>query len=226
MAKKKKNPIQEALDYHEQFGSIPKDYMERLSMVYNEVGFTQKHLSELIGRINRLAKVEWEEVTYIFYMVPKPTPRPRCAPNTFHFYVGGAKTNKDIMEEFMELHSNMDCVISTPCSLQTKAYIKTPNGMNAVEKMAAELELIHNVNAPDWDNIGKTYCDMVQDLLISNDSIVYRGCVEKFYSVLPRVEVTIRYMKSYDCKYNKRSIENRKSFKENDKTIKDIEYII
>jgi Holliday junction resolvase RusA-like endonuclease len=98
--------------------------------------------------------------------------------------------------------------------------------MSIKEKIAAELDIIHNVSEPDWDNLGKAYCDMVQSVLVSNDSIVYRGSVMKHYSVLPRIEVTIRFMTSYDCKYNKRKIENRKSFKENDKTIKDIDHII
>ena len=39
-------------------------------------------------------------------------------------------------------------------------------------------------------------------------------------------KVNIRFMSSYDCKYNKRTVEHRKSFKENDLTIKNIDYII
>lgn len=223
---KRKGSIQEALEYHEKYGSIPKNFMERLSWLYNEVGFTEKQLNSLLDKIDTLANEEWEEVKYIFYMTPKPTPRPRYSPNTFHFYVGGAKLNKDIMENFIEQHSEMECVISTPCSLDVNVYMPMPKGMNSIEKVAAELGLVHNVNAPDWDNVGKGYCDMIQDVLVSNDSLVFRGCVQKFYSVLPRVEVTVRFMKSYDCKYNKRTIENRKSFKDNDKTIKNLDYII
>ena len=223
---KKKSSIQEALEYHEKYGSIPKDYMERLSWLYNEVGFTQKQLASLLDKIDELANTQWEELKYIFYMTPKPSPRPRLSPNTFHFYVGGARINKEIMERFAEEHSEMECVISTPCSLEVEAYLPTPKGMNVMEKIAAELGIVHNINAPDWDNLGKTYCDMVQDVLVSNDSLVFRGCVQKFYSVLPRIEVTIRFMKSYDCKFNKRTVENRKSFKENDKTIKDLDYIL
>ena len=104
--------------------------------------------------------------------------------------------------------------------------MQTPTGMSKQEKILAEMELVHNVNAPDWDNLGKTYSDMVQDVLISNDSLVFRGSVKKCYSVLPRIEVKLRFMTTYDCKYNKRTVEKRKSFYENDKTIKDLGYII
>ena len=223
---KNKSSLQEAFEYHEKYGSIPKNFMERLSWLYQETNFNEKQLKTLLEKIDELANVQWEELNYVFYMTPKPSPRPRYSSNTFHFYVGGARLNKEIMENFVEQHSEMECVISTPCSLDTKVYMSTPKGMNAMEKIAAELELIHNINAPDWDNLGKNYCDMVQDVLVSNDSLVFRGCVEKFYSILPRIEVTIRFMKSYDCKYNKRTIENRKSFKENDRTLKDLNFII
>lgn len=223
---KKKSSIQEALDYHVKYGLIPKDYMERLSWLYNEVGFTQKDILPLLEKIDELATVQWNEVNYIFYMTPKPTPRPRFSSNTFHFYVGGAKINRDIMQRFMDEHSEMECVISTPCFLDTKAYMQTPAGMSKQEKILAEMELVHNVNAPDWDNLGKTYSDMVQDVLVSNDSLVFRGCVQKFYSVLPRIEVKLRFMTEYDCKYNKRTVEKRKSFYENNKTLKDLGYIV
>ena len=103
----KKNAIQEALDYHEKYGAIPKDYMERLSWLYDEVDFTKKHLDSLISKIDELANVQWNEVNYIFYMTPKPTPRPRCSTNTFHFYVGGAKMNKQIFDNFIEQHSDL-----------------------------------------------------------------------------------------------------------------------
>lgn len=223
---KNKSSIQEVLEYHKKYDHIPKDYMERLSWLYNEIGFNQKQLLSLLDDIEELTKVQWNEIHYIFYMTPKPSPRPRFSSNTFHFYVGGARINKEIMQRFSDEHSEMDCVISTPCEIITSAYMPMPKGMNAKEKIAAELGLIHNVNAPDWDNLGKAYCDMIQDVLISNDSLVFRGNLQKYYSVLPRIEVTVRFMMKYDCKYNKRTIEKRKSFYENDKTLKDLDYII
>ena len=67
---------------------------------------------------------------------------------------------------------------------------------------------------------------MVQKTLVSNDSIVCKGSVEKFYSILPRIEINLRFMTKYDCKYNKRSVEGRKSFKENPLTLDGIDYII
>lgn len=226
MARQRKSPKQTILEYNAAYNHIPKDYMDRLAWLYREENFTKDDLEILMSYVDDLAAVEWGEATYIFYMDPHASPRPRLNPNTFTFYVGGAFYNKNIFTKFMELHSNSEVVISTPCFMETKAYTKTPSNMSKIEKMAAELEMIYNVNAPDWDNLGKSYCDMVQGAVVSNDSVVVKGEVQKFYSILPRVEVNVKFMTKYDCRFNKSSVEKRKSFKENPKTKKDIPYVI
>ena len=214
------------MEYHEKFANIPKDYMERLAYLYHAYPYTKADLESLIQKINKLSSVYWDSVTYIFYMNPKSSPRPKLNTKTFTFYVKDAKNFKQLFDDFKDQHSDMECVISTPCIIETKSYIETPAGMTLQEKMAAELELIHHVNSPDYDNLAKTYTDMVQKTLVSNDSIIFRGVSEKFYSILPRIEVTLKYMTAYDCKYNKKRVEARKSFKENDLTIKNIDFII
>lgn len=217
---------QDIKEYQEKFSNIPKDYLERLAYLYRVYPFKRKDLEQLIKKIDALSQVYWDSVTYIFYMNPKSSPRPKLNTKTFTFYVKDAKNFKQVFDDFKEQHSDMDCVISTPCTIETKSYIETPKGMSLQEMMAAELELIHHVNAPDYDNLAKTYTDMVQHTLISNDSIIFRGTSEKFYSILPRIEVTIHFMTAYDCKYNKRSVEKRKSFKENPLTLKNVDFII
>lgn len=222
MALTKKN----AQEYNKKIEGIPKDYMDRLAYIYKAYGFKKADIDDLMSKIDKLQTEEWNKITYIFYMDPHTSPRPRYKPNTKHFYVKNAKDHKQLFDDFQEAHSNTECVISTPCMIDVRAYKRTPSNMNIKEKMAAELELIHCLESPDWDNLGKTYSDMVQKTLVSDDSIVCRGMVEKFYSIIPRVEVDIYYMKSYDCLHNKRRIEKRKSFYENPLTIKDIAYII
>lgn len=214
------------LSYHEKYENIPKDYMERLAYLYRLKPYKKEHLNSLLQKIDALKNVEWDSVSYIFYMEPKSAPRPRMNRNTFTFYVKDAKNFKKVFDDFKEAHSDLDYVISTPCETITKSYIETPKSMSLEETMAAELELIHHVNSPDYDNIAKRYTDMVQTTLISNDSIIFKGTSEKFYSILPRVEVTVKFMKLYDCKYNRRTIEKRKSFYENPLTVKDLGHII
>lgn len=213
-------------EYHEKFSEIPKDYKDRLVWLIKSGTVKKKHLDSLLSKVDELQSTAWQTITYIFYMEPMPSQRPRLNSNTFTFYVPGAATHKQMFDRFKAMHSEDQNVISTPCILDCKVYTKTPSSMSPEEKLAAELELIHNLNAPDWDNIGKLYCDMIQETLISNDSVVCKGVVEKLYSCLPRVEVNIHYMTKYDCKYNKRSVEKRKSFYENPLTVKDIDHVI
>lgn len=226
MPRKRKSQKEQMQEYHSAYDHIPKDYMERLAYLYQESKFTKEDMNYLFSKIDELTTAKWNWVKYIFYMDPKATPRARLNPNTFTFYVSGAKFNKDIFNKFKEQHSDMEVVISTPCHIETKTYFKTPTSMSIREKMAAELELLAHVNNPDWDNLGKSYSDMVQETLVSNDSIVSRGEVQKFYSILPRIEVTVHFMTVYDCKYNKRTIESRKSFRENPRVLRDIPYIL
>ena len=81
--------------------------------------------------------------------------------------------------------------------------------MKSVDKILAELGFIRPTSKPDWDNIAKAYCDMIQDTLLYDDSLVIEGSSKKFYSVKPRIEISIEYMNDYDCEFNQKKI-NRK----------------
>jgi hypothetical protein len=59
-----------------------------------------------------------------------------------------------------------------------------------------------------WDNLGKTYSDMIQDILLLNDNIVNPGKVEKYFSLKPRVEIYIKYQDGFDSNFNRKKITN------------------
>ena len=106
-------------------------------------------------------------------------------------------------------------MIATPCKFYADIYFPTPKGMTKEEKLRSELKLIHHVSKPDWDNLGKTYSDMVQNTIILDDSLIIEGKVTKYYSIKPRIEITILFADRYDCKFNEKSIKNRKIYKDN-----------
>ena len=136
-------------------------------------------------------------------MVPKGTPRPRSGKNGV-FYVKGASDNKKIFKEF--IRDNDITLISTPTKFHCISYLPIPSSMSNVEKILAELGFIRPTSKPDWDNIAKAYCDMIQGLLLYDDSLVVEGSSKKFYSVKPRIEILIEYMENYDCKFNRKKI--------------------
>jgi Holliday junction resolvase RusA-like endonuclease len=157
----------------------------------------------------RIQNINWEEVIITLPIEPKPSPRPRYSFKTKHFYVKGAKSNKNIIKEY--INSN---IIYTRTNLLVKTYQPTPiHLMDNNEIYLAEKELILPIQNPDWDNLGKTYSDMIQEYLILNDNIVNPGSVEKYYSLIPRVVIIIRYQKDFDSKFNKKKILNSTQYK-------------
>ena len=77
--------------------------------------------------------------------------------------------------------------------------------MNNLEKVLAELGFIYPLR-PDFDNLIKTYTDMLKGTLLWDDSIIFEGTSKKYYSVKPRIEIRIEYMEDFDSDFNKKKI--------------------
>ena len=126
--------------------------------------------------LNRILKIKWNRLSYTIYLLPKATPRPRMG-NRGVFYVKGAKDNKKFFENFIK---DQDVIlITTPVKFYCTSYFPIPKSMSSAEKI---------------------------DILIYDDSLVVEGVSKKFYSVKPRIEITIEYMEDYDCEFNKKKI--------------------
>ena len=55
---------------------------------------------------------------------------------------------------------------------------------------------IRPVKRPDWDNIGKIITDALNEVAYHDDAQIVEAIVEKYYSDNPRVEVTIKELRS------------------------------
>lgn len=195
-------------DYDELYGDIPSDYEGRLDYLLTNVVRPNKFKETVYSYIKRISSIKWKTISYTIYLLPKATPRPRCGQNGI-FYVKGANDNKKLFKEYMK---NIDTqeLIYTPTKFNCVCYFPIPKSMKGVEKVIAELGFIRPISKPDWDNVGKTYCDMIQDLLIYDDSLIIEGTTKKFYSVKPRIEITISYMKDFDSEFNRNKIFKKK----------------
>ena len=193
----------ERKEYLSKYGNINNTYEDRLDYLLKNVNIKNK---DIYAEIKRISNIKWTKLSYIIYAVPKGTPRPRYGNNGV-FYVKGAKVNKKIFEEFSKL--NDITLITTPTKFNCISYSPIPSSMTNVEKILAELGFIRPTSKPDWDNIAKAYCDMIQGLLLYDDSLIIEGVSKKFYSVKPRIEIYIEYMNDYDSEFNKKKI-NRK----------------
>lgn len=132
-----------------------------------------------------------------------------------HVYTPNAKDDFNYMRKITEEKEliELDGLINTPCIIKYDAYYKTPSYFNITDTFLAELGIIKPViSKPDWDNVGKKYCDMYNHNVWLDDAQVITGTVNKFYSIKPRIEITLWYM---NCVFNKtqyNSIINRKDY--------------
>lgn len=136
-------------------------------------------------------------------------------PSFVHVYSPNAKDDFLHMRRIVDENEliDLDGMINTPCNIEYTSYLKTPNQYNVTDKFLSEIGLIRpNIKKPDWDNIGKKYCDMYNHNVWLDDSQVLDGTVRKFFSILPRIEIKLRYL---NCVYNKiqyNSIIKRKDY--------------
>ena len=209
--------------YDRLFNNIPRDYNERLEWLSNKLHLNSIKMDTIVGKYNTMKeRLYFKRFFIVLYEIPEGSPRPRfrlvnrknlrnmaiANPNFIHVYSPvGAEDNKymkrlltkDEFKEFTKL-------IYTPCIVDYKAFFKTPSSFNSVEKYLAELGVYTPISKPDWDNIGKKYCDMTNENLWVDDRLVIQGTVEKLYSVLPRVEITIDFLNMLQNRHQAESI--------------------
>jgi Holliday junction resolvase RusA-like endonuclease len=209
--------------YQDEYGEVSNDHLER---IYNFLdGINERQLVGIRNDIENNLNTKWKTISFIFYFIPKATPRARLSGFGKHFYVADAMNNRKLMEKFVKQELSEFKVITTACKFYCDCYFPIPKTMNKSEKLRAELKLVNNLTKPDWDNLGKTYSDMIQNTIIMDDSLIIEGSVRKFYSSKPRIEITIEYADRYDSKYNMKNITRRKQYLDNiDKIDKDITF--
>ena len=194
-------------EYNDHYGSIPKDETERFAYLLKTLNLRKRASKSISTRIQELLNAKWASHNFTIWLVPAATPRPRHNSRFNFFYVTGAKINKDIFHEFMEQHKLP--MITTPCKFTCISYLPTPKSMNSDEKVLAEMGLVRPTSKPDFDNLAKTYADMIQDSLIYDDALIVEGKSSKFYSIKPRIEIRIEYMTNYDSTYNEKKIRKK-----------------
>lgn len=218
-------------EYLEKYNDIPKDYNERLSWMVSKYNLSQKQMEEIIYRKRNIEdNLYFNEFLLVLYEEPEGTPRPRFRfinksnypneaamnPGFIHVYQPNAKDDNVFMKrllgnELLELNQ----FIQTPCSLEISCFFKTPSGFNISDKFIAEYGLDWDIKKPDWDNIGKKYSDMYNSNIWLDDSMVVDGRVRKFYSILPRVEIHLKYLNSAMNLNQYRNITSKKEYNPN-----------
>lgn len=217
-------------EYREKYSDIPIDYYERLSWMYDKYKITDKKADEIINKRNEmLYSLYYNDINIVLFEEPEGTPRSRFRiinrqnftqaakdmSQFVHVYSPNAKDDHLFMKRLTEEELDyLDSLICTPCIIEYKTFHKTPSSFNSVDTFLAEIGLIRPINKPDWDNIGKKYSDMSNHNIWLDDIFVIEGTVKKYYSILPRVEIGIRYLNMVYNKNQYNAITNRKDYNE------------
>lgn len=208
---------------------IPKDYQERINWIIDTYKISDAKLKDIIDTKDKMMQQMYymPELFVVIYEIPEGSPRPRARfikskgnnilanarsnPGFIQVYSITGAADKKFMQEF-KTNSDFDfleSLIYTPCSVKYDAYFKTPSIFNAKEKMLAELGMIRPLSKPDFDNVEKKYSDMYTGNIWVDDSIVIESNFNKYYSELPRIEITLRYMNMLYNKYQYKSVSKR-----------------
>jgi len=208
---------------------IPKDYQERINWIIDTYKISDAKLKDIIDTKDKMLQQMYymPELFVVIYEIPEGSPRPRARfikskgnnilanarsnPGFIQVYSITGAADKKFMQEF-KTNSDFDfleSLIYTPCSVKYDAYFKTPSIFNSKEKMLAELGMIRPLSKPDFDNVEKKYSDMYTGNIWVDDSIVIESNFNKYYSELPRIEITLRYMNMLYNKYQYKSVSKR-----------------
>lgn len=195
-------------EYKEKYESIPLNQDARLNILIRALKKRKKKdKKSIFDEVQRVLDIKWNTYSFIIYLVPKATPRPRINRKSGLFYVLGSDVNKKLFHKYMK--NNPHEMIKTPMKFITNIYLPIPSSMNPEEMLLAEMGFIRPISKPDFDNVAKTYADMIQGTLIYDDALIIEGLTKKFYSIKPRIEITIEYMDEFDSLFNRKKIESK-----------------
>ena len=222
-----KSRKQKASEYEEKYGDIPVDFRQRMSWLYDNLKLSQSQMYEIMNTSSQMSGALQfsEDINVVLFEVPEGSPRPRfrivnrqnlanmaiANPSFVHVYsITGAEDNK-FMRRLVDAGElqQLDSLICTPCNVDICAYMRTPTSFNKTDTILAEMGLIRPIYKPDFDNIAKKYSDMFNKNIWLDDTLVIDGSIHKYYSVLPRIEIRIRYLNMLYNRSQYNSITNR-----------------
>lgn len=203
------------IEYRKLYSHLPENKKDLLLQIIKDCKLNSDDIPKLRETYKRFIKRKTEKISFILYLTPEPTPRPRTSFKTKVFYVRQSGENHGLFTEIVNEIGNLP-IITTACKYRLNSYLPIPQAMNKYEKFFSELGLIQPESVPDWDNLGKAYSDMIQKNLLLNDNLIVDGRSVKYYSLRPRIEMELEYYVDYSCTFLRKKIENSRFYQEAD----------
>lgn len=225
---KTKTRQQKLNEYDEKYNHIPRDFKERLDWMVDRYNITPNKMDEIINKKRNMEYyLQYTRLKVVLYEDPEGAKRPRFriigknnymnaameSPQFVHVYSPNAADDNKYMHQLVnEELEGLQWFVQTPCMVNINAYVKTPSSFNSVDTFLAEIGLHRKIIKPDWDNIGKKYSDMFNMNVWLDDDLVISGTANKYYSILPRIEIYIDYLNYATNYYQYSKITNRKYY--------------
>lgn len=220
MTRKSRNLKHE--EYVHKYSHIPVDFKERLNWLYDTLHISETQAFDILAkRDSMINSLKYYDTNIILFEVPEGAPRPRfrlinrknlanmamANPNFVHVYSPTGREDQVFMKRLVtqEDFNILNQMICTPCMIDINAYLKTPAQYSKEDTIIAEIGLIRPIVKPDWDNLCKKYSDMFNMNVWLDDTLVIDGSIHRYYSVLPRIEIRLRYL---NMVYNKQQYLN------------------
>lgn len=233
----RKNRKQKSKEYEKKYGHIPIDYSERLNWMVDQFKLSQSKMQEILyKKQNMLQNLFFYDFDAIELLEePEGASRPKVRilksnynslaktdPTMVHIYVPGAGDDRNFMKKLVSENEldQINNLIYTPCQIEYNMFIKTPLQYSTTDIFLSEIGLIRPPKKPDWDNAGKKYCDMFNYNIWIDDALVIDASVHKYYSILPRVEIKLRYLNALYNKNMYNSVINSKSYEKINDSVK------
>ena len=226
-----KSSKQRQKEYEEKYGSIPCDYKERIAWMDDHYKLNNTTRQQIIDRMNNMMNnIYFYDFLIVLYMVPEGTPRHRYRLITPKNYMSAAINNPyvqvyqpraaDKHNYFKKLVDSevvqLQQFIQTPFTCHINTFFPMPSNYSRSDIFVAESGLDMNIKKPDIDNVMKSYLDMFNATVWLDDNICFGGSLYKFYSIKPRIEISIRYANCAFNKYQYDHIISRVGYQDND----------
>jgi Holliday junction resolvase RusA-like endonuclease len=128
-------------------------------------------------------------------------------------YSIGARDNKEYVQMFAKQNLRyLEQLLCTPCDIEYRVYYPTPVEYTKLDVFLAEIGVHRPLCKPDFDNIEKSYSDAFSGNIWIDDIVVIDATIRKFFSILPRVEIDLKYANQLSNRYHYRNMTNRKDF--------------
>lgn len=222
-----KSKKEKLIEYNQKYGHIPKDYIKRLEYLYDTLGINDIKSDEILAaRANYINSTYFETIRLIMYEIPEFTPRPRArlinrkgilnsvGTNSFiQVYSITGRANREYMAMFKQENlAYLDQLLCTPCDIEYRAYFPTPSYYNKTQIFLAEIGLDRPLIKPDFDNIEKSYGDAFTGNIWIDDIVVVDATIRKYYSVLPRMEIDLKYSNQLCNQHQYKAMIKRKDY--------------